>query len=83
MANSWNSYFNLHVRIPAETKVRADEMAAEDASPHKVNFGRWITDLIEAEWARRHPEPIQPVRVATCRRMREHIKPAKKGKAKK
>ena len=50
---------DLHIQLPESTLAHADDMAAEDAWPHKPNRQRWIADLIEAEWARRQSKPAK------------------------
>jgi len=59
---------DLHARIPAETMERADAMATEDAGPHKPDRGRWLTDLIEAEWKRRQRKAEKPGMKAPVKR---------------
>lgn len=60
---------DLHLRIPAETDERGKQMAADDAGPHKVNYGRWVADLIEAEWKRRASvAPNKPAKKGKVRR---------------
>lgn len=44
---------DIHMRLPLSTQQRLDEMAAEDAAPHKPDRGRWIADMIESTYARR------------------------------
>ncbi len=44
---------DLHVRLPAETKERVEQMADAAAPKGKRgNLGVWVTALIEAEWER-------------------------------
>lgn len=43
----------VHVRLPVATLALADKMAKAAADPHKPDRGRWLTDLIGAEWARK------------------------------
>lgn len=59
---------DLHARIPAETMERADAMTTEDAGPHKPDRGRWLTDLIEAEWKRRQRKVERPARKSRAKR---------------
>jgi hypothetical protein len=45
---------DLHVRVPVETKQRAEQMADATAPKGKRgNLGVWVTEMIEAEWDRR------------------------------
>lgn len=69
---------DLHARLPEDTLAKLDEMAAADAAHgDRPDRGRWLTAMIEAEWARR--EAAMPVRRPRSSGSRSGHDPAKNG----